>query len=311
MIYAVFLLIVLLAVPGGFITAAAAATLPVDCDAGTTVTAVLARAKPGDELVVSGTCRENVLIPSTLHGITIRGAEKATIVGGPDPTRAVILVLGREIVIRNLRLTGGRNGINVLRSGTVRVDGVTIEDSGATRIAGSGLGINIGQHAFAAVIRTTIRNNWNVGILVHENSSARIGFVDAANIIGGNTIADNGIGILVNSTSQARVIGTMIVGNKREGIRVEEISHVGFADNVIEGNGDNGITVTRTAGAIVEISALGALILTPNRTRPEAMNLGFGMACSLGGYVSGSLGTLDGVKGKTAITSGCTNAVTP
>lgn len=291
--------------------AAAATTLPVDCNAGATVGAALARAKAGDELVVSGTCRENVLIPSTLHGITIRGAEKATIVGGPDPTRAVITILGREIVIRDLRLAGGRNGINVLRSGTARIDGVTIEDSGATRIPGSGLGINIGQHAFAAVIRTTIRNNWNVGILVHENSSARIGFVDAAAIVGGNTIAENGIGILINSTSQARVIGTTIIGNKREGIRVEETSQLGFADNTIEGNGDNGVTVTRSAGAVVEISALGSVIVTPNRTRPEAMNLGFGIACSLGGYVSGSLGTLAGVKGKTTITNGCTNALTP
>jgi hypothetical protein len=240
--------------------------------------------------------------------VTLDGQGKAAIIG-PDPRAAVIQVLGREIAIRRLRLAEGRNGINILRGASATVDGVTIEDTGRAHIPGSGLGMNIGQHAFASVVNATIRNNWNAGILVHENSGARIGFVDVATSAASNAIMNNGIGILVTEGAQARVVGANISQNKDDGIRVERGSHLEFADNTIEGNGGNGVTITQNSGAIVEIGAQA--VQKPNRTRAEAKNAGFGLACSLGGYAAGSLGSITGERGASSFTANCSNGVTP
>jgi len=259
------------------------------------------QAKPGDEIVVSGTCQENVVIPSAVHDVTLRGQSNAAIIGA-DPKKPVLLILGREIRVRSLRLAQGRNGISILRGATAQVDGVIIEDVGRDRIPGSGLGMNIGQHAFASVTNSTIRNNWNVGILVHENSGARIGFVDVATIAGANTIMNNGVGILVSAAAQARVVGTTIAHNKSDGIRVEEGSHLEFAGNTIEDNGGDGVLVTGNSGAVV---AIGQNTVTPNKTGAGVKNAGFGISCSLGGYVAGMLGELAGMKGSTNIVKGC------
>jgi hypothetical protein len=45
---------------------------------------------------------------------------------------------------------------------------------------GSGIGINVGQDSFAAIINNTIEDNADIGIIVHEASSARIRFIDVA-----------------------------------------------------------------------------------------------------------------------------------
>jgi nitrous oxidase accessory protein NosD len=291
---------------GAAVSSASAVT--VDCDKGERIGAVIRQSKPGDQILISGTCRENIVISASLHDVILDGQDKAAIIGA-DPRTAVIQVLGREIGIRHVRLAEGRNGINVLRGASATVDGVTIEDTGRVHMPGSGLGMNIGQHAFASVVNTTIRNNWNAGILVHENSGARIGFIDVATIIAGNKITNNGVGILVTESAQARVVGTAISRNKEDGIRVERGSHLEFADNTIEGNGGNGVTVTQNSGAIVEIGTRS--VEKANRTSLEAKNAGFGLACSLGGYAAGAIGTITGEKGATSFTDNCSNGIAP
>jgi nitrous oxidase accessory protein NosD len=286
--------------------ASVASAVEVNCERGQTIAAALKQATSGESIFVSGDCRENLVIPASAQDVVIDGQGKATITG-MDAVRPVILVLGREIGIRHIRLVDGRNGISILRGASANVDGVTIEDSGRNRMAGSGLGINVGQHAFASVVNSTIRNNWNVGILVHENSGARIGFVDVASVSGPNTISGNGVGILVTEGAQARVVGATIKQNKQDGILVERGSHLEFADNTIEDNGGNGVTVTQSSGAVVEIGA--KTVQRSNRT--GTLNAGFGLACSLGGYAAGSLGSLNGQKGATHFTENCSNGLQP
>ena len=58
--------------------------------------------------------------------------------------------------------------------------GNRITHAGASANPGSGIGINVGQHSFAAITSNTIEDNSDVGIIVHEASSARIGFIDVA-----------------------------------------------------------------------------------------------------------------------------------
>src|ERR1043166_5045845 len=209
-----------------FGVADAASAASVDCGKGDNIGPAVAAASAGERIVIRGTCRESVTVPPNAYGLVLEGEGDAAIVG-PDPRQPVILVLGREIAIRRLRLSQGRNGINVLRGASAAVDGVTIEDAGQEGIPGSGLcwpmfmpspgqegipgsglGMNIGQHAFASVVNATIRNNRAAGILVHENSGVRVGFVDVATIIAGNGITDNGRGIVIEESAQARVVGT-------------------------------------------------------------------------------------------------------
>jgi hypothetical protein len=60
-----------------------AATVEVDCSAGGVVARVLGNVKPGDALVISGICRENIVIEPEIQRITIDGQGKAT-VQAPD-----------------------------------------------------------------------------------------------------------------------------------------------------------------------------------------------------------------------------------
>jgi parallel beta-helix repeat protein len=291
-----------------FGVADAASAASVDCGKGDKIGPAVAAASAGERIVIRGICRESVTVPPNAYGLVLEGEGDAAIVG-PDPRQPVILVLGREIAIRRLRLSQGRNGINVLRGASAAVDGVTIEDAGQEGIPGSGLGMNIGQHAFASVVNATIRNNRAAGILVHENSGVRVGFVDVATIIAGNGITDNGRGIVIEESAQARVVGTTISGNKGFGIYVARGSHLEFADNVIEGNGADGVHVIGGSGAIVEIG--DGAVRKANRTSADRTNGGFGIACSLGGYVAGPLGTLSGRKGATDISGNCSNGLVP
>jgi len=56
-----------------------AATVSVDCDAGHTITAALANVKPGDTVLASGTCNEQVSFAPEMVRITLDGQKKTTI----------------------------------------------------------------------------------------------------------------------------------------------------------------------------------------------------------------------------------------
>jgi hypothetical protein len=56
---------------------------------------------------------------------------------------------------------------------------------------------------------------------------------------------------------------------------------------------------------------VGQGIERPNKTRADAKNRGFGIVCSLGGYVSGALGSLAGLAGPVKVSDGCTNGLSP
>ena len=56
-----------------------ATTVNVDCNAGAAIASILGTVKPGDVVLVQGTCRENVVIQSEVQRITLDGQEKTTI----------------------------------------------------------------------------------------------------------------------------------------------------------------------------------------------------------------------------------------
>ena len=81
----------------------------VNCAAGDTIGSALKTAKPGDTLLVSGTCVENVEI-GELDGITLDGQGTATI-SGPDQSLDTLRLVGvRGATVRGFRITGVGTG---------------------------------------------------------------------------------------------------------------------------------------------------------------------------------------------------------
>ena len=91
-----------------------AATVNVDCNGGAAIGPILGRVKPDDVILVQGTCRENLLIPSEVLRITLDGQGKATI-DAPDARRPAVQVLGREVTIKGFTVSGGTFGIDQQR----------------------------------------------------------------------------------------------------------------------------------------------------------------------------------------------------
>jgi nitrous oxidase accessory protein NosD len=265
-----------------------AASVNVDCNTGGAVGPILSSLKPGDVVLVHGTCRENVLIQAELQRITIDGQGKATI-NAADARQPAIQVLGREVTIKGLTVTGGFFGIAINRGATAVIDNNTIRDAVHS-------GIEVSQNSFARIINNTIEHNQMNGILVLGSSSVHIGVlrtddkVPSPNVIQNNE--EDGISVLRAPT--ARIIGNTLSGNRRSGLAVQQVSHADVAGNVFNGNGQYGIRVAGNSGVNLADSAM-RLFEQPNTTTvPNGL---FGIRCEVGAYVNGPIGSLRGRRG--------------
>ncbi len=281
----------------------AVAQVEVDCDKdppGALQHAIDA-ASPGDTILVSGTCNENVTIPEGKDRITLDGGGQATI-RGPDATGNTIRVRGRGITITAFTITGGRTGIDVLRGGTAVIDGNTIEGTGQN-------GINVGSWGAADIVNNTIHNNPGHGIFLPGNSFAFIGFRTAIDTVASpNIIRNNGIhGISVTFSSSARIVGNTISDNTRNGVNVDRASQANISDNTIDGNGQNGIFVTENSGVNLGSDTGDGIFDAPNRTK---VNNGLhGIRCRVGGYGNGRIGTLNGNSGPKDFGTSCIDSL--
>ena len=244
---------------------------------------------PGDTLLVSGVCTENVLIGTGRRNLTIDGQGTAVITG-PDSTEPTVDIRGVAITIRGFTITGGREGVHISRGGDAIIDGNVIENVGT-----SGVGVhNIGS---ARILNNTIRNNPEDGINVIGGSNAFIGIRSVSNLVAGpNTIQNNGRhGVLVIRGSNARVVGNMISGNGENGVTVARTSHADVSSNTINNSGENGIFVNQNSGVNLGNDAGAGIIDAPNSTTVN--NTLNGIRCRLNSYADGRLGTLDGTSG--------------
>ena len=275
---------------------AQATSLLVDCAAGAKVQTAVDAAHPGDTILVRGFCAENVRILDEIARITLDGQGSATI-HGPNAGANTILVAGRNITIRRFTISGGRNGVAVLRGGMALIDSNTIQESAEN-------GINVAQHSFAGIVNNTVQLNHDAGIRMLDGSTARIGFMDLAQPARGNVISKNGAaGVQVQGSSGASLVGNTISENDGPGVSVSGASHADLAGNHIDGNGSDGVTVTQTS--YVQLGDLPGLLNPPNDT--EVPNIGFGFSCSLNSSADGQLGTLMGTAGARRLDSSCSN----
>lgn len=265
-----------------------AATVNVDCNMGGAVGPILSSLKPGDVVLVHGTCQENILIQAELQRITVDGQSKATI-NAADARQPTIQVVGREVTIKGFTVTGGSFGIAINRGATAVIDNNTIQNAAV-------IGLEASQNSFARIINNTIQHSRLHGIAVLGSSSVHIGVLSTTDKVPQPNVIHNngGDGIEVLRSSTARIIGNTLSGNRRNGLTVQQASHADVAGNVFNGNGQHGIRVVGNSGVNLADSAM-RLFKQPNTT--TAPNGVFGIRCEVGAYVEGPIGSLSGSSG--------------
>ena len=277
--------------------AANAATLSVDCDAGNTIASVYATIKPGDTVLVSGLCKEQVNIPPEVTRVTFDGQKKTIIQhpGGQQASPHAFYTRGKEITIKNFTVMGGQDGIHLSGPASAVIDGNLVTKNG-------GRGIHIDKGSIARILNTTVEQSGGIGIDVTGASYAYIGvFIPRVPALAPNTIRNNGgPGINIERTSGAWIVGNTISGNKESGITVHRNAQADVIANTINGNGGDAITVTYNGGVNFDSEPRKD---GPNRTTQN--NAGAGIRCAIGGYVDGPPGTLAGAKGAKDIDKGC------
>jgi parallel beta-helix repeat protein len=287
----------------------------------------------GDTISVTGICNENIDI--TKSGIIIDGGDingnPTAEIHAPVSTQSAVRIRAGVVTVKNFKsIQGGQDGVYVISSTGSTIlnntiqdtgrDGVFVDFGGAPTINHNTIkntsryGITVFANAYAAIINNTITNNPGDGILVTESADARIGFWSSSQTTASpNTItANGGDGIIVTRGSNAWIVGNTISNNDGNGVTVTKVSHAGVSYNTINQNGGHGIEVSQGSGANLGSetpSTPPTIFELPNTTTVN--NGGRGLECSIGGYVDGPLGTLNGIYGKKSVTRGCVNSLSP
>jgi parallel beta-helix repeat protein len=260
---------------------------------------------------VNGTCDENLFISEQRNYLSITGPATINGVTPPDnpinPNPPVIQTLGKGTRIFDLTINSreGQDGIQVIRGGTAFIESITLQGSGRS-------GIVVAMSSFAHIIGNTIQGTFADGIMVADNSTARIGVRNHDETTASpNTIQGNEYGVTVIRSSSALIVGNTISGNRYDGIRIAKVSQADISNNTINGNGRYGILATQNSGVNLGRDTGDTIFDSPNTT--TVGNGVKGLSCSLGGYVDGRLGTLNGL-GKhnaTEFTKDCVDSLIP
>jgi parallel beta-helix repeat protein len=261
--------------------------------------------KPGDTLLVQGTCNENVVLGPEMHRITLDGQGVARI--NSDMSASAVAVTGTGITIRGFVITGGApQGIAVTDGASAVIDGNTIQYADRN-------GVTVFRNSSADIINNTIQYNPLAGIAVQSTSSARIGWVGPPNnrISAPNVIQNNGAqGIQIYRGSSSQIFTNVIQNNASHGIFLDRNAQAEVAACTITGNGGDGIRATRNSGLDLGTDANGS---TPNFDDDvdTGTNAGYGVRCSLDGFVDGRLGPLTGALGGKIFAEACVDSVVP
>jgi parallel beta-helix repeat protein len=278
-----------------------AATVKLTCNAKDTIGNAVKKLKPGDTLLVSGTCNENLEIPFEASRIVLDGQGKATI-SGPDSTMPTVTIRGRGITIKGFSITGGREGIQVPGGGEALIDGNTIQGVGR-------FGIQVNRQSSAVIVNNTVRNSTGQGITIGGSSYALIGIRSGLDKTASpNTIENNGgPGINVGRSSSARIVGNTIRNNKGNGVNVTRASQADVSNNTIDGNAQDGINVTQNSAVSLGVGTDTGIFDLQNTTGSN--NGGVGIRCGKNSSVDGRLGSVNGSKGPKEFDASCVDSL--
>ena len=278
-----------------------AATVSVDCDAGNTITAALGNVRPGDTVLVSGSCKEQVSFAPELVRITLDGQKKTTIQhpGKGAPSPHTVFVKGNDIFIKGITVIGGLDGIHLSGPASAEIDSAVVMKT--TRA-----GVHIDKGSIARILNTTAEDSGAMGIDITGASYAYIGVrIPRIPALSPVTVRNSGgAGINIERSSGAWIVGNTISNNKGSGIEVHRNSHADVMGNVINANGGDAIAVSFGSGVNLKSEPRKD---GPNQTAQE--NGGVAIRCSTGGFVDGPLGTLGGKQGAKAIDHGCVDRI--
>ena len=276
---------------------ATAATVSVDCDAGNTITAALGNVKPGDTVLASGTCKEQVSFAPEMVRITLDGQKKTTIQhpGKPAPSPHTVFIRGKDITIKGITVIGGLDGIHLAGPASAELDGNVV-------VKAARAGIHIDKGSVARILNNTVQESGAYGIDITGVSLAYIGVrIPRLPALSPNTIRNNGgPGINIERSSSAWIVGNTISNNKGSGIVVHRNAQADVIANVINANGGDAIAASYSGGVNLKSEPRSD---GPNQTTQD--NGGVAIRCLAGGYVDGPLGTLGGKQGAKAFESGC------
>ena len=278
-----------------------AATVSVDCDAGNTVMAALGNVKPGDTVLVSGTCNEQVSFAPETVRITLDGQKKTTIQhpGKGAASPHTVFIQGKWITIKGITVIGGLDGIHLAGPASAELDGNVV-------VKAARAGIHIDKGSVARILNNTVQESGAYGIDITGVSLAYIGVrIPRLPALSPNTIRNNGgPGINIERSSGAWIVGNTISNNKGNGIEVHRNSHADVMGNVINANGGDAVTASYGSGINLKSEPRRD---GPNQTAQE--NGGVGIRCTTGGFVDGPLGTLGGKQGAKTIEHGCVDRI--
>lgn len=270
-----------------------------------TIGAAIKTLKPGDTLLVSGTCNENLALGQEVNRITIDGSGTASING--DSTASAITITGSGLTIRGFLITGGApQAVAIVDGGSAVIEGNTIQNGGRN-------GIAVFRNSSADILNNTIQDNPLAGIAIQSTSSARIGWSGPPNnrISMPNVIQNNGTqGIQVYRGSSAQIFTNTIQNNGSHGVFVDRSAQAEIAACRITGNAGDGIRGMRSAAIDIGTDAVGATPQFDDDTN-SGSNSGVGVRCMIAGFVDGRLGSLTGSSGGKNITDGCVDHIIP
>jgi hypothetical protein len=226
----------------------AASAVNVNCNAGRTIAAALARGQR--DITVIGTCTEN-LIEIRLDDVRIVGQPNARIIG------EVFINGARRVSIANLTVQGGTPGpngiagISVFDGGHVLVTNVVIEN-----VPGPGVYL---ERASAVLDAVTVQGSED-GVLAYMGS--------ALNIRNGSQIQSNtAIGVHLDLGAAGNVDDSTMQNNGDTGVSLFRGATIDLSNSLISGNIGGGVVVAENSTARLNGNSItagdtaGALVL--------------------------------------------------
>jgi len=222
--------------PGASRGRAESGTHTLTCGHERTIGQALETLKPGETLLVSGTCNENLVVGEAFHDITLDGQGTAAISG--DSSANAVTVTGNGITIRGFTISGGNpQAVAVQDGGTAVLDGNTIQSAARN-------GIAVFRGSSANIVNNRVQNNGLAGIAIQQTATARIGWSGPPDnrVSAPNTIQNNGAqGIQLYRGSSAQIFSNTIQNNASHGVFVDRNAQAEIAACLITGNGGDGI----------------------------------------------------------------------
>ena len=147
-------------------------THTVDCSSGT-IAAAVSQAQPGDTIMISGTCNENVVVDK--DGITLDGGGTA-VIDGSNIDASVILVKGQQnVTIKGLTVQNGLIGVHLGLGASAWLENVTAQNSRYKAGHNSGPGILIANSSDAVLTGSIVATgNASDGVLVWQGGRASV-----------------------------------------------------------------------------------------------------------------------------------------